>query len=154
MREIVKAANDNKGEIGQGKNENQESLHGDCGTDERRNSQVALSAIRAPAKVVLKMLARHARTLLEDVARNHVLLVLRVPARAWGPPRRRERRRSVKETRRFGGVGRVGVRRRKCGRGCTVSYVGRWVRLVVRVEVVAWYELRHRDYEEYGEAWN
>jgi hypothetical protein len=112
---------------------------------------VALGAVRAPAEVVLKVLARRARALLEDVTRYHVLLTLRVPVRAWGPRRRREGRGSA---RRIGGMGRVGVRRRECGRGCTVPHVGREARLVVRAEGMAWYELGHRDYWEYEEAWN
>jgi len=115
---------------------------------------VALGAVRAPTEVVLKVLARRARALLEDVARHHVLLVLRVPVRAWGPLRRWEGRRRAEEGRRFGGVGRVGVRRCESGPGCTMSHEGREVRLVVRAEGMARYELGHRDYWEYGEAWS
>ena len=91
---------------------------------------MALSAVRAPAEVVLKVLARHARALLEDVARYHVLLVPSVPVRSWGPLQRREGRRRAEEARRFGGVVRVGVRRRECGRGCTVPHEGRRGELV------------------------
>jgi hypothetical protein len=120
------------------------------GDRQEGNSQVALGAVRAPAEVMLKVLARRARALLEDVARHHVFLVLRVPVHALGLLRRWESRRRAEEERRVGGVGRVGVRRCKSGHGCTMSHEGREVRLVVRAEGVAWYELWHRDYWEYG----
>jgi hypothetical protein len=55
-----------------------------------RDSQVALGAVGAPAEMVLKVLARRARALLEDVARYHVLLVLRVPVHVWATGRRRK----------------------------------------------------------------
>jgi hypothetical protein len=59
--------------------------------DGQRDSQVALGAIGTPAEMVVKVLARRARALLEDVARYHVLLVLCVPVHVWATRGRRRK---------------------------------------------------------------
>ena len=127
-------------------NQNQSPCMGTVRDGREGDSQVAPGAVRAPADVVLKVLARRARALLEDVARDHVFLVLRVEVRGWGRLRQWEGRRRAEEARRCGGVGRVGVRCCESGRGCTISHEGREVRLVVRAEGMTRYELGHGDY--------
>jgi hypothetical protein len=78
----MKAANDKNGgdeELSHGKR-TETVLIGQTKGD----SQMAVGAVRAPAKVVLKVLAWCTRTLLEDLARYHLALLLRVPVRARG----------------------------------------------------------------------
>jgi hypothetical protein len=68
----------------------------------RGGSQVALGTVRAPAQMVLKMLALRARALFQHVARYHLSLLLSVPLCAWDGWR--EGRVERKEMRRFSKV--------------------------------------------------